>query len=740
MIDDDVLIVDLFLSRVSEDGDATALVLESGAKYSYSALAGMARPIGACVLAQLSAAPRHSSDLDTALVCVMLDRHAALVASMIGVLLAGAAYVPVDPAFPAERQAYIFEHSKCGLLIADEASYANALSLGVVLPPVVVVSPTGAIIKSPVQYSVDGAEEGLAAARKGCYGRAGGGLMYVLYTSGSTGKPKGVMVGQFGVTNIVSWFASQILVKSTYKVLGLTTACFDISVLEIYMPLISGATLVLADSASQKDPFRLLDVIREHKVDVFQATPTTYEMMLATGWRGDASMDLLVGGEAFRPSLIRLVRECRSFRNVYGPTETTIWSSCFELRADYFDMQPATASPAVPIGAPIGRTDFYLVDAAAAEAGRGLLLVDAAAGEEGELLIGGAGVARGYLHAPDLTAGRFVRNPFGAGLVYRTGDLVKRTPSGDYVFVRRLDDQVKIDGFRIELAEVEAVYGAHPLVEQAVVLVRLGKLAAYLKLRGAGGERELADIRAHASRALTHYMLPRYTVVVQAFPQTANGKLDRKALPDPVIVVEQEPVEEEAEAGPAGVRSPARDVVALVLAVMRAERGSSPRPVSTFAAIGIDSLAGVFFIRALSDALGGVQVTPGELYGPGVTVRSFGEGLFARVKDRPEVLARVQAYLARQGVPSSEESLEEGASEDGLESHYDEALGASIAANVRFFQGLRGLYTLMVLYDHFGNPLRCVHAQYSSRSGSTWDLLDRSCAGRTCFSRTSPCS
>jgi amino acid adenylation domain-containing protein len=528
------LIVDLFLEKTDQYPDSSALILENGMTLSYSQLKMKAVEIGGIILNIIS---EEDIDGDTMPVCVMMNRNSALISAILGILLAGAAYVPVDPSFPPDRQSYIFSHSKCKLLLVDEESYAQALLLGVDLPPVVVLTPDATIKSSPRPYNTSAidTETVLKTVRADCSARSGGGLMYILYTSGSTGKPKGVMVTQYGVTNIVTWFAKEIGVSNMSRVLGLTTACFDISVLEIFMPLVSGATLVLAESATQKDPFRLLEVMAEHKVDVVQATPTTYEMLLATGWEGDRNTDFLVGGEAFRPSLIPLSRACRSFRNVYGPTETTIWSSCYQLTQTYFDSLPVNSTPVIPVGKPISETVFYLLDTSS-EGGL-LRQVDAAAGEEGELCIGGVGVARGYLHAHDLTAKVFIPNPFGEGIIYRTGDLVRMSAGGDYIFVRRLDDQVKVDGFRIELAEIENVYGSHPLVDQAVVIVRMGKLSAYLKIKGekALSVKELEDIRDFASRSLMYYMLPTFTTIVPEFPHTANGKLDRKALPDPVV-------------------------------------------------------------------------------------------------------------------------------------------------------------------------------------------------------------
>ena len=679
------LLVEEFIDQTNRFPDKDALVLETSQRYTYRELASLAIHIGSCVLAHTNTS---DSGEDTALVCLMMHRHAGLIASMLGVIMAGAAYVPVDPAFPTDRQTYIFEHSRCQLLIIDEDCHRHVLSLGITIPPAIVVSPEGRVVSSPRPYVLDNMGERLDQARLSCHSRPMGGLMYVLYTSGSTGKPKGVMVQQYGVTNVVSWFANEIGINENYRVLGLTTACFDISVLEIYMPLVKGGTLVLADSASQRDPFRLLELLKRESVGVFQATPTTYEMMFATGWTGDRSIDFLVGGEAFRPSLVNLVRESRSVRNVYGPTETSIWSSSFTLTGSYLEMLPPRTVPVVPVGKPIGETSFYLVDAEAAETGV-FREVNGSAGVEGELWIGGIGVARGYLHRPDLTQSRFLINPFGEGSVYRTGDLMRRLDSGDYMFVRRLDDQVKVDGFRIELAEIENAYSQHPLVEQAVVIVRLGKLSAYLKIRNDHelSSKDLLEIRDFISLSLTYYMVPTYTTIVKSFPKTANGKLDRNALPDPIL-----PVMPSTPDHPDADIPFDRTMEAHVRRIIQDQRGIVVKPNSTFAAIGMDSLGAVLLVRALTETFGGVRIKPEKIFRSGVTIRSFSDELYAQLlEEHPDVVKSLRIE-PNSDIEASDDKLI--ASEDSDEI-YETMFSEQLASNIRLIQGIRGAYTAL---------------------------------------------
>jgi len=270
-----------FHESCQKNSHRRAVILEDGnVKYTYSELNYMASNLE-ITLRHILYAEEKSFSFDDCInrtVSLMTERNVAMIVAILAILKAGASYVPVDPSFPPDRQAHIFSHSKSKLLLVDSESYEKALALGVTLPPVVVIHPsTGEIVKKPDIIS------NVFDAPQYIVKRSPRDMAYVLYTSGSTGKPKGVMVTHEGVVNIVNWFADELKVDSNSVVLGLTTFCFDISVLEMFMPLFRGATLVIASSSTQKDPFHLLDVIHDRKVTVMQATPTTYEMMLATG-------------------------------------------------------------------------------------------------------------------------------------------------------------------------------------------------------------------------------------------------------------------------------------------------------------------------------------------------------------------------------------------------------------------------------------------------------------------------
>jgi non-ribosomal peptide synthetase component F len=293
-----VSVLDQFEKSAAQCPSNTALSLENGDRFSYFEIDQLSTKVKDVLTTNVAPKLISENDLSeptTPLIGIMMDRGVSFIVSMLGTLKAGCAYVPIDPTFPPDRQIHIFSHSRCEYLIVDEVSYEAAQSLGVTLPQLLRMDSNGKIIlESDIISSYSSISPLISNEYAAIDKNNNNGLAYVLYTSGSTGKPKGVMVKHVGVYNIINWFANKLNIGPNSRVMGLTTFCFDISVLEMFLPLTRGGELVLAKSATQKDPFTLLSLIESRKVSVFQATPTTYEMMLATGWKGDPNVDFLV--------------------------------------------------------------------------------------------------------------------------------------------------------------------------------------------------------------------------------------------------------------------------------------------------------------------------------------------------------------------------------------------------------------------------------------------------------------
>ncbi len=348
-------------------------------------------------------------------------------------------------------------------------------------------------------------------------------LAYVIFTSGSTGRPKGVEVRHRGVVNYLSSMARRPGLDERDTILALTTLSFDIAVTELLLPLAVGARIELVDRETAADAERLGALMAAAGVTVMQATPATWTLLLEGGWPGLPGLKALAGGEALPAVLAeRLLPRVGELWNVYGPTETTVWSALHPV---------ATATSPVPIGLPLANTTIHLVDPAGEVV---------PAGVPGELCIGGEGLARGYLGRPDLTAERFVPDPFGGshgGRLYRTGDLARRLATGELEYLGRIDNQVKVRGFRIELGEIEAALTRQRGIAQSAVVVREGgagerRLVAFLVVEPAAGAAGpgVAELRAGLREVLPDYMVPALFVTLATLPLTPSGKVDRRAL------------------------------------------------------------------------------------------------------------------------------------------------------------------------------------------------------------------
>ncbi len=474
----------LFEDQARRTPDATA-VTGAGESWTYRALDEHANAIALALVGR--------GAVQGTRIGLSVERTPWMLATLLGILKTGASYVPLDPGFPADRISFMAADAGLAFTISDADL---AMFQG--------------------QRAATGPGVTVAAAD----------LMYTIYTSGSTGRPKGVMIPHRAVVNFLSSMARQPGLGAQDSLLAVTTLSFDIAVLELFLPLMVGARVVLAQRADTADPRRMMALLEREAITVMQATPATWKMLLAAGWRGRLDLKILCGGEALPRDLSReLVPRCAELWNMYGPTETTVWSAVRKV--------PSAGGPVAagvePIGQAIANTQLYVTSPDGA-----LLPI----GAIGELCIGGDGVALGYLNQPRLTADRFVADPFAAAAgarLYRTGDRVRLQPDGIVEFLGRLDHQVKLRGFRIEPGEIESVLGAHPAVAQCAVMVRGtdqdAALVAYFVPRAGGAEAQVDALRDHLRRSVPDYMMPSAFVRLDGLPLTPNGKIDRAQLP-----------------------------------------------------------------------------------------------------------------------------------------------------------------------------------------------------------------
>ncbi|MEV0758075.1 amino acid adenylation domain-containing protein [Streptosporangium sp. NPDC050280] len=521
----DTTVTSLFEEQAARTPGAVAVEGTGGATLTYAELdlraSGLAR-----VLRERGAGPGR-------VVALALPRTPDLVVALLAVLKSGAAYLPLDLDHPADRIAYMIRDAAplCAIATSETAALIpqgtetltpqtlttetltteNLTPDGALRPahvPPVIAVPRA---ETPAQDDAHpGTPPGPTAGQES-YPVRGGDLAYVIYTSGSTGRPKGVAIPHAALTTFLLTMRERLALDADDRLVAVTTIAFDIAALELYAPLISGATVVLAGRESVRDPAALGALLAG--ATIVQGTPSLLGSLDPAALRG---LRVLVGGEALPAALAGTLHAvAASAVNVYGPTEATIWATSTEL-------------PSSGIGRPFPNTRAYVLDAA---------LRPAPVGVPGELYLAGTQLARGYAGRPGLTTERFVADPFGppGERMYRTGDLARWARDGSLEYLGRTDDQVKIRGFRIEPAEVQAVLAAHPGVAQAAVVVREDapgekRLVAYVV---PNGDLDEADLRATAAETLPEYMLPSAIVLLEALPRTVNGKLDRAALPAP---------------------------------------------------------------------------------------------------------------------------------------------------------------------------------------------------------------
>ncbi|MGP6156223.1 MAG: amino acid adenylation domain-containing protein [Vulcanimicrobiaceae bacterium] len=458
------------------------------------------------------------------LVGILLDRSLDMLVALLATHKAGCAYVPLDPSHPAARLRSILSEAQVAAVVLDDDR-----NLGLV--------PEGTpVVHLGRDASAIGRESDAAPAA----GMTARDLAYVIYTSGSTGTPKGVEIEHRALVNFLTSMAEAPGLVLDDVLLAVTTISFDIAGLELFLPLSVGAKVVIAGRDEVADGFRLLGRIQSSGATAMQATPATWRLLLEAGFRPGRGFKMLCGGEPLSRDLAdRLLESDGELWNMYGPTETTIWSSCAHVVAD---------DAPITVGRPIANTQFYVLDPQDQPVSVGML---------GQLHIGGDGVARGYVKRPELTAEKFVLNPFVEGRMYRTGDLARLLPNGEFQVIGRIDHQVKLRGFRIELGEIESVLTKHAGVAAAAAVLREdvpgdARLVVYFVERP-NAPQSPAALSAALGQYVPEYMIPSAWVRLDTLPLSANGKIDRKALPAPDVTAAAAAEEFEAPRTPTEV-------------------------------------------------------------------------------------------------------------------------------------------------------------------------------------------
>ena len=511
----------LFEAQVQRGPHAVALVTEHGS-LSYRLLNSRANRLAHELIAR-GIGPEH-------LVAVAVPRSPDLLAALLAIQKAGAAYLPLDLDHPPERVVGMLHEAKPAVTLTTQAFASRLQAMAVTC---CVLDCPAMIASLAARPATDPQDNDRTRPRTPAD------PAYMIYTSGSTGRPKGVVVTQANLSNFIAAMQARFGLGTADRLLAVTTIGFDIAGLELYLPLVSGARVILPSQAIARHPPSLARLIVASGANVLQATPALWQMLLGQDPDALRGLRILVGGEALTGHLARELKSLGyDLTNLYGPTETTIWSTLADLGDVDLDVPP--------IGRPIRNTQVYVLDVA---------LQPVPVGVPGDLYIAGNGLALGYHSRTGMTAERFVANPFGpsGSRMYRTGDLACWRRDGSLDFLGRSDRQVKLRGFRIELDEIEAALSSHPVVAQAAVLLREDRpgdkrLIAYVLPQGGqhrgqhpgqhGGHHadqqlDAAILRQHLADKLPEYMVPAAIMLLQTLPLTPNGKLDRKALPAP---------------------------------------------------------------------------------------------------------------------------------------------------------------------------------------------------------------
>ena len=443
---------------------------------------------------------------------ICIERSLAMVVGLLGILKAGGAYLPLDPAYPQERLSLMLEDAQVKFLLTQESLLNH-------LPhhdaEIICIDKDWQKIS---QQNPNFELENIKSSH----------LAYVIYTSGSTGKPKGVQIDRGSVVNFLQSMKQQPGLTATDTLLAVTSISFDIAALELYLPLICGARVVLVSREVVMDGKLLSQKIAATGATIMQATPATWQMLITSGWVGSKQLKILCGGEALSRDLAeKLIEKSAEVWNLYGPTETTIWSTIYRLENNQL------SKPIVPIGRPVANTQIYILDRQ---------LQPVPIDVSGELYIGGKGLSRGYLNRTDLTSEKFIDTNDYKNCnqkLYKTGDLARYLADGNIEYLGRIDNQIKIRGFRIELGEIEINIRQHSIVQEAVVVAREGvlgnqQLVAYIvPISFTDTSQFILELRQYLHSKLPQFMIPSAFVLLDKLPLTPNGKVDKKSLPNP---------------------------------------------------------------------------------------------------------------------------------------------------------------------------------------------------------------
>jgi amino acid adenylation domain-containing protein len=509
----DKTIVDLFQEQVEKTPDNIAVAFEDQ-QLTYRELNRKANQLAHYLLNLKTDTDNYPLVTGNCLVGICVERSLEMVIGLLGILKAGCAYVPLDPEYPEHRLQFMLEDSQFSVLLSqsnllDRLPVVGASLSGCPRPKVVYLDSEWETIskyeiRNPVRRSSSDQ------------------LAYVIYTSGSTGKPKGVMVEYGALTNFLLSMQQRVGLTQDDKLLAITTLSFDIAALELYLPVITGAQTILISRDTSSDAKALSQKLTETQTTIMQATPATWKLLIESGWKQSTTLKILCGGESLPVRVGQaLLQNCQQLWNVYGPTETTIWSSVHNVSNH-------SKKPEL-IGQPIANTKIYILD---------IYHNITPIGVPGELCIAGVGLARGYLNRPDLTAEKFIEiEIFGKHQhIYKTGDLARWLPDGKLEYLDRIDHQIKLRGFRIELGEIEATLHQHDAVSDAVVVIYETddnkRLVAYVILKHVDSDHAKLtnELRTWLKTRLPGYMIPSSFTILDKLPLTPNGKVDRKNL------------------------------------------------------------------------------------------------------------------------------------------------------------------------------------------------------------------